>query len=122
MIVKPGVDEELDATKHQYNGLGSLLSGVVKRVAEDMPGGITGLNVIYFPQLGFLVLVPRDPVSGKGVYEGPIDDENKWDYMFNTAESVFYKSGMMRRLDEEFGDIFGLICGISLSIHLCFRS
>jgi DNA mismatch repair protein MSH5 len=39
------------------------------------------LNVIYFPQIGFLVIVPIDTATGAAVYDGSF--ESPWEMMFS---------------------------------------
>ena len=58
-VILPGVDEELDHMKRTLDGLEDILNKVANRLSEDMPAELRAtLNVIYFPQIGFLVLVP----------------------------------------------------------------
>lgn len=69
--------------KRTLNGLDSLLNEVATKLSEKMPSDLrTTLNVIYFPQIGFLVTVPVDPVTGTAIYEGCFD--NRWERMFAT--------------------------------------
>lgn len=82
-MILPGIDEELDSMKHTFAGLDSLLSQVARKIAERIPPDLRqSLNVIYFPQIGFLTTVPIDPGTGEGVYTGGI--ENPWERMFST--------------------------------------
>lgn len=82
-IILPGVDEELDSLKRTLEGLDDLLNQVAAKLSEGMPLELrTSLNVIYFPQIGFLVTVPIDPETDDAVYSG--DLENAWERMFTT--------------------------------------
>jgi DNA mismatch repair protein MSH5 len=82
-VILPGIDEELDAMKRTLNGLDSLLNEVARKLSERMPSDLRAtLNVIYFPQIGFLVTVPVDPATGAAVYDGSFD--NRWERMFAT--------------------------------------
>jgi DNA mismatch repair protein MSH5 len=79
----PGVDEELDQLKRTLEGLDDLLNQVAAKLSEDMPTQLrASLNVIYFPQIGFLVTVPIDPVTEDAIYSGNL--ENVWERMFTT--------------------------------------
>ena len=82
-VILPGVDEELDQMKRTYDGLDALLSQVARKLAENIPADLQeALNVLYFPQIGFLITVPLNRATGGGVYEGGI--ENPWERMFST--------------------------------------
>ena len=77
------VDEELDQMKRTLDGLDSLLNEVAMKLSEEMPSDLRAtLNVIYFPQIGFLVTVPADPATGNAIYEGSMDSH--WERMFAT--------------------------------------
>lgn len=81
-VIQPGIDEELDSMKRVLHGLEDVLNKVAKKLSEGMPLDLqTSLDVIYFPQIGFLVLVPMDHATGNAVYEGSVD--NPWEFMFS---------------------------------------
>lgn len=82
-VVLPGIDEGLDQMKRTFAGLDALLSRVAYKLSETIPLDLQeSLNVIYFPQIGFLTTVPFDPITGTAVYEG--GPENPWERMFST--------------------------------------
>jgi DNA mismatch repair protein MSH5 len=82
-VILPGVDEELDRLKRTLDGLDHLLDEVATKLSEKMPPDLrASLNVIYFPQIGFLVTVPIDPDTKDAVYAGSFD--NVWEQMFIT--------------------------------------
>ncbi|KIK07942.1 hypothetical protein K443DRAFT_128726 [Laccaria amethystina LaAM-08-1] len=59
VCVRPHIDEELDNRKHVYNGIDSVLSAVAKQLSESVSPDIAPfLNVVYFPQLGYLICIP----------------------------------------------------------------
>jgi DNA mismatch repair protein MSH5 len=69
--------------KRVFDGLGDLLSQVARKLSENIPSDLQGsLNVIYFPQIGFLVTVPIDPIADDAVYSGGF--ESPWERMFAT--------------------------------------
>lgn len=69
--------------KRTFDGLDALLSRVARKLSEKIPFDLhESLNVIYFPQIGFLTTVPLNQATGGGVYEGGI--ENPWERMFST--------------------------------------
>jgi DNA mismatch repair protein MSH5 len=82
-VILPGIDEELDQLKRTLDGLDDLLNQVATKLSEKMPSNLrASLNVIYFPQIGFLVTVPIDPGTDAAVYSGSFD--NIWEQMFTT--------------------------------------
>jgi DNA mismatch repair protein MSH5 len=86
-IVNAGIDEELDQMKHTFDGMDGLLSQVARKLSEKIPSDLQeALNVIYFPQIGFLTTVPIDPTTGAAVYDG--DFENPWEQMFSTEYAI----------------------------------
>ncbi|KAK5011882.1 chaperone ATPase hsp78 [Cryomyces antarcticus] len=113
-VVKTGVDEELDNMKRTYDGIDNLLSKVARHIAEGVPADLrSDLNVIYFPQIGFLVAMMPDEETGCAVYEGDIADP--WERMFTTGNCVYYKNKEVSEMDAHFGDIYGLICGMCMT-------
>jgi DNA mismatch repair protein MSH5 len=108
--VKPTVDLELDEKKRFYQGINALLSAVARDLAERIPAGLPNqLNVIYFPQIGYLIAMPMDPDTGAGYWEGTEDEH--WEKMFTSDRMVYYKTDQMTEMDSEFGDIYTEICG-----------
>lgn len=68
--------------KRTLDGLEDILNKVASKLSEGMPPELrTALNVIYFPQIGFLVVVPMDSASGHAIYEGSLD--SPWEMMFS---------------------------------------
>ena len=83
---------------------------VAQDIASNIPVGLPcELNVIYFPQIGFLIAVPKDEETGAPLWEGR--HEHPWEQTFKTEEQVYYKNDNMHELDEHFGDIDGMISG-----------
>ncbi|KAF2866754.1 muts domain V-domain-containing protein [Massariosphaeria phaeospora] len=114
-IILPGVDEELDAMKRTFDGLDDLLGQVARKLSEKVPSGTKeSLNVLYFPQIGFLATVPFDPATGEAVYDGGF--ENPWERMFSTEEQVYFKNSEMREMDDHFGDLYGIIADREIEI------
>lgn len=81
-VILPGIDEELDHMKRTLDGLEDILNQVAGKLSEGMPSDLrASLNVIYFPQIGFLVIVPIDSATGTAVYDGSF--ESPWEMMFS---------------------------------------
>ncbi|KAL2059622.1 hypothetical protein ABVK25_000915 [Lepraria finkii] len=115
-VVNPGVDDELDAMKRTYDGVEDLLNRTSQDIAATIPAIYSlDLNVIFFPQIGFLISVPLNPGTGRGDYEGG-PGEQSWDRMFSSDTRVYYKDSRMRELDETLGDIWAVICDKEIEI------
>lgn len=115
-VILEGVDEELDNMKRTFAGLDDLLGQVARNLSEKLPADFQGsLNVLYFPQIGFLITVPLDPSTGEAIYDGSFD--NPWERMFSTEDQVYFKNNQMREMDGHFGDLYGIISDREIEIH-----
>ena len=113
-VVNPGVDDQLDEMKRTYDGIEDLLNETSKNVARSIPSQFNlDLNVIFFPQIGFLISMPIDPISGRADYEGSDLDNEHWERIFSSENRVYYKDYRMKELDETFGDVYAMICGMN---------
>lgn len=111
-VIKSGVDDELDAMKRTYDGLDDLLNRTSQDIAATIPVVYSlDLNVIFFPQIGFLISIPLNPDTGRGDYEGGEREDQRWTRIFSTGNWVYYKDSRMKELDDTFGDIYSVICG-----------
>ncbi|KAG9186743.1 hypothetical protein G6011_09851 [Alternaria panax] len=114
-VIMPGVDEELDEMKSTLDGLDDFLNRVARKLSEKMPLDIRAtLNVIYFPQIGFLCTTPVDEATGNAVYDGTFD--SPWERMFATEEQVYFKNSETREMDDHFGDVYGIISDREIEI------
>ncbi|KAK3616211.1 hypothetical protein LTR56_026103 [Elasticomyces elasticus] len=114
-VVRPGVDDELDEAKRTYDGIEDLLSQVATHVAAQVPAELDSkVNVIFFPQIGFLISIRLEEGTGHGVYEGTVDEP--WEKMFATEVQAYYKNSNMTEMDQHFGDIYGRICDKEIEI------
>jgi len=112
-VINAGVDLDLDELKRHYDGLEDLLNHTSREIASTVPAVYDlDLNVIFYPQIGFLIVIPNNPTTGRGDYEGGEAEDQRWDRIFSTALRVYYKDDRMRKLDEDVGDIYAVICGI----------
>lgn len=112
-VVNPGVDPELDTMKRTYDGIEDLLNQTSQTIAADVPEEYgLDLNVIFFPQIGFLISMPINPVTGRANYEGGGAEDRQWERIFSTGARVYYKDFRMRELDDTLGDMYAIICGM----------
>ncbi|GJJ76106.1 DNA mismatch repair protein MSH5 [Entomortierella parvispora] len=92
-VVKHNVDEELDRMRQNYHGLDSFLSEIAKEISLTIPSEFTStINVIYFPQLGYLITMPMNP-NWKTEQDFILDGLC---YQFSTETTVYYKNNAMR--------------------------
>lgn len=118
-VVNAGVDGDLDTMKQTYDGIEDLLNRISQEIAAMIPRQYNvDLNVIFFPQIGFLISMLMNPETGRGKYEGGETEDTQWDLVFSTGLRVYYKDFRMRELDQTLGDMYAIICGRFLSIQL----
>ncbi len=116
-VVNAGVDAELDTMKRTYDGIEDLLNKTSRTIAADVPPEYSlDLNVIFFPQIGFLISMPINPHTGRVNYEGGAVEDRQWDRIFSTGSRVYYKDFRMRELDETLGDMYAIICGMPVAL------
>ncbi|KAF8890007.1 muts domain V-domain-containing protein [Gymnopilus junonius] len=124
VCVRPHIDEDLDNRKHVYHGIDDVLSTVAKQICEIIPFGFTtSLNVVYFPQLGYLICVPMldewRTESGVQPLEGWTFQP--WDELLTFVSSnVYFKSQEMHgkyfHMDHHIGDLHSTIVDRELEI------
>lgn len=117
LVVNNGIDPDLDNLKRTYDGMDDMLSHVAKAAADEIPAAFgVSLNVIYFPQLGYLIVVPLNSITGQPVYYGEELGDDRWEWIFSTEERAYFKDRKMKELDDYFGDLYGLICDREIEI------
>lgn len=81
------------------------------------PYRLSSLIVSYFPQVGYLIAIPH--TNTRDLETGVIFNENippEFEFQFETENCRFYKNQRMTQLDEELGDIYGVIADIEATI------
>jgi len=115
IFVRNGIDRDLDQRRDFYHGIESFLSHVAETIARDIPMQLEAqISVVYYPQIGFLIAVPRISETDHAQYEGPIDQP--WERKFSTEGYIYFKNPQMRDMDEEIGDVYGQICDREIEI------
>ncbi|KAF8073753.1 DNA mismatch repair protein MutS [Lyophyllum atratum] len=114
VCVRSHIDEELDNRKHVYHGIDSVLSKVAEQICENVPRDYAAsLNVVYFPQLGFLICVPMleewQTEKGIQVIEG-------WSFQVSFSAHVYFKSQEMHDMDIHIGDLHSSIVDREIEI------
>lgn len=113
-VVKPGIDDDLDRMKRSYDGLDTLLTEVSKVLADHVPRSSATLNIIYFPQLGFLIACSTASDAAYSSFDG--DQVDGWDRVFTNGDTGYYKSPEMNEMDQKFGDLYSMICDREIEI------
>jgi DNA mismatch repair protein MSH5 len=98
--------------KRQYNGLDDMLSHVAKEIGASLATANVNLNVLFFPQIGFLIGLPA---SNQETIE--FVRLEGWTEIFHTADLVYFKDYRMNQLDETIGDIYTDICGKPITLQ-----
>ncbi|XP_033111357.1 mutS protein homolog 5-like [Anneissia japonica] len=98
--VKEDVDPELDHKKRTFNSLPSLMTQVAREELNSLSSDIEECNVIYLPQLGYLLTIPRKPEM---VNLADFEMQG-FQFMFMSNDRVHYKSAGTNALDEKLGD------------------
>ncbi|KAL5486410.1 hypothetical protein EMCRGX_G018880 [Ephydatia muelleri] len=99
-VVKPNIDAELDEKKQLYNGLPDLMTQVAEEELAKLPDYITQCTIIYVPQLGFLLSIPRAPdmLEEKDFVLPGLE------FVFLSNNMVHYKTDRTKELDAQLGD------------------
>lgn len=106
VAVKRHVDDTLDNLKHRWAGMPDFLRVVAVDVATNMglPRDIwSDVNVGWYPTYGYLLSVPF------GFAE--MLSEEGYRYEFGSDGAAYFKSPEMDGLDNDYGDVEGMIGG-----------
>ncbi|KAG7440868.1 uncharacterized protein BT62DRAFT_1080549 [Guyanagaster necrorhizus] len=114
VCVRPLIDEELDNRKLVYYGIDSVLSKVAQQMSQLVPADYApSLNIVYFPQLGFLVCIP---MLKEWRTEAGITVIDGWTFQFSSESHVYFKSQEMHDMDAHIGDLHSLIVDREIEI------
>ncbi|SPO40258.1 related to MutS protein homolog 5 [Pseudozyma flocculosa] len=98
-----GIDVQLDELREAYAGLPDLLDRVALDLRREPAfSASSSLHVVYFPQIGYLIVVPTgDPVL--------LDQDPTLAHQFSSDNSIYLKNDKMADLDEHLGDLASFI-------------
>lgn len=114
-VVQQGIDQELDEIRRTYDGMDDLLSRAADHIAQVVTADLVGsINVVYFPQIGFLISVVKEEAGDPTTYPGPPGDP--WEKMFGSPTHAYYKNANTTELDQQYGDIYGRILDLEIEI------
>ena len=115
-VVLHGISDELDEAKRTYEAIEDMLSQVAAHIAQQVPADLSSkVNVIFFPQIGFLISIEHEENSVPVPYEGP-DPYEPWEKMFGSSTHQYYKNSNTTELDSNYGDIWGRILDMEIEI------
>ncbi|EGP91488.1 uncharacterized protein MYCGRDRAFT_34912 [Zymoseptoria tritici IPO323] len=114
-VILTGIDDNLDEAKRTYAGLEEMLSQVAVYIAQQVSSVlVSNVNVVFFPQIGFLISTELGGMAVPSTYTGP--EEDPWEKMFASETHTYFKNSNMTELDERFGDIHGQILDMEIEI------
>ncbi|ORZ15062.1 DNA mismatch repair protein MutS [Absidia repens] len=121
LTIKAGVNDELDLLRSKYEALDDYLLQVAHDMSTALPTEVGHLlNVVYFPQLGYLLTLPSNAHDLFPQFPLLLG----CDLQFTTQDHYYYKNERTRDMDEKIGDIHGMIVDKqieliqNLSVHI----
>lgn len=113
LIVLPGFSEDIDAMRECYAGLDEFLTRVgvqeMNRVITETSLRIPRLQLVYLPQVGYLVLLDHDFLATKEASDEALASGGL-EFMFSSPEhGGYFKNNQCYLLDAEMGDIHGAL-------------
>ncbi|XP_065829272.1 mutS protein homolog 5-like isoform X2 [Oscarella lobularis] len=99
-VVKLGVDEELDRKKDTYSQLPDLMTKVAEEELAKLDGAIKECNVLYFPQVGYILAIPCTAAE-KEANDHQIPG---LEFVYWANDFAHYKSARTKELDATLGD------------------
>ena len=103
LVVRAGVDQELDDKRRQHNGLPDLLQAVAEEEGRRLPPLVKACTVCYIPHVGFLVAMPYK----KALEDQGLDFQNipDFEFQFESNGAMHYRNNCTRSLDHKLGDV-----------------
>ncbi|KIO27058.1 hypothetical protein M407DRAFT_73753 [Tulasnella calospora MUT 4182] len=103
VCVRYHVDPLLDDRKRIYDSLSIFLAKVAQRIGEGVPLDVAdNLNVIYFPQLGYLITIP---LRDEWRHDTNTEIVQGWTFQFSTECHVYFKNQDMHGHDCDHSQI-----------------
>lgn len=113
MCIKLGADETIDSLRAKEDALEDKLTAICREEYarwEARVGPLHQIHVVYYPQLGYHVVISREE-HNRLLEEVGAERLEAWgmDVRFSIGTELFVKSPRMVELDEspEFGDVWG---------------
>ncbi|ELR12869.1 MutS domain V domain containing protein [Acanthamoeba castellanii str. Neff] len=97
LTIKEGVCPSLDELRSIYQNLDSLLTSFAKEELTTLASPlVTSLSIVYYPQVGYQVVIPQRP----DVALGELVKCATLEYQFHTTKYAYFKNSFMRELDQ----------------------
>uniref|UniRef100_A0A7S3A6E1 DNA mismatch repair protein MutS core domain-containing protein n=2 Tax=Rhodosorus marinus TaxID=101924 RepID=A0A7S3A6E1_9RHOD len=113
VCIRDGFDQDVDSVRHSYMGLDSFLTDIGIQEMKRLRGEgflLSKLHVIYYPQIGYLVVLDVEVLEDPSLDTGESNLKRiDLEYMFSSKNHLYYKSKTMYELDNELGDIHGIL-------------
>lgn len=98
--IRQHVSPELDALRNKYSNLPNFLSNAVSELAREIDSAnVEAINIVYFPQLGFLITLP---LPQKEIDPKVLGDELGFHLQFQSDKICYYKNDKMKSKCEFF--------------------
>jgi DNA mismatch repair protein MSH5 len=114
--IHPGVSAELDNLRRRN----AELPGILDRVAVQLQKSMNysdPLQVVYWPQLGFLLVTESHVPSGETSDFAATDRfPPEWDFQFHSEQFVYWKCPEMRDLDHHLGDVASWLADVEMEL------
>lgn len=108
LTLQIGVDPGLDELKTDYEGLQNILQRIADEQVHALPPHLgLSLTTVYFPMIGYVVVVSRRP--NEAVSQQVAALPSSFEYLFDTDTFIYYKTDLTKQLDEQLGDIHSRI-------------
>lgn len=118
IVIRRHVNPDLDRLRHQYRTLPPYLTAKVQLVAERLRNPtVKAINIVYFPQLGFLVTASWQGETRAEDIQAAVGKE--FSLQFVTEHVAYFKDPTTRGLDDEIGDIYADMTDLEIEIVLC---
>jgi DNA mismatch repair protein MSH5 len=90
-MIQYGLEEDFDAMRRQYDGLGDLLKEVARYLRSTFPAELeeaaSAFDVDYMPRIGFVIQV--DEMEADSLQAHFADSENPWELVFVSGYVAF---------------------------------
>ncbi|XP_065905616.1 mutS protein homolog 5-like [Dysidea avara] len=96
-VVQPNINPELDEKKRIYHGLPDLMTRVAREELDQLGDDIDECNIMYLPQLGYLLAIP----CSQGSERMEVDE---LEFVFFSHGMAYYRSERTKELDTMLGD------------------
>jgi DNA mismatch repair protein MSH5 len=106
--VRMGFHEELDYAKEKYDSLDKILSSAAKQVLLEH-SKLNNLTAVFLHQLGFLIVLNKQQHGYDENTDSFVDLPPEFHCVFTNTKEAYFKTALMKELDDTIGDVHGFI-------------